>query len=416
MKALLRPWRARTWWALTHVLLDAIVGAGFMTIVVTLLAVTVGTLPVLPVAVAIGWMTFVVASGLGRFERSRLAVLLGVALPDPHRPLPTGSWWARLKVRVRTASRWREMAYLVTLGPLGVVTTSVALVVWCGSLALGALPAYISSLHGRTANLGPFRVGSGSGSAAYSVIGIVGVAVVAPWVTIGLAGVDTYVARRLLGPARSDEMRQRVTRLEASRAAAIGSAEAERRRIERDLHDGAQQRLVSVAMYLGRAQERFDTDPDQARELVRRGHEDSKAALAELRQLVRGFHPAILEDRGLDAALSAIVARVPVPVTLTVDVASRPSAAVESTAYFVVTEALTNVTKHARATKASVSIARRNDRLVVEVSDDGIGGAVASGNGLLGLEDRVNAVGGWMRVLSPVGGPTTLLVEVPCES
>jgi signal transduction histidine kinase len=208
-----------------------------------------------------------------------------------------------------------------------------------------------------------------------------------------------------------------VTRLETSRAAAVDSAEAERRRIERDLHDGAQQRLVALAMGLGTARERLDADPEGGRQLVADAHEEAKAALKEIRDLVRGIHPVILEDRGLDAALSAVVARSPVPVNLTVDVAERPPAVVESTAYFVVAEALTNVARHAHATRAAVTIARAGDRLVVEVRDDGVGGArVDRGTGLQGLSDRVTALGGTMHLVSPDGGPTTLLVDVPCAS
>jgi signal transduction histidine kinase len=170
-------------------------------------------------------------------------------------------------------------------------------------------------------------------------------------------------------------------------------------------------------MDLGVAKERLDSDPEQARQLVASAHDEAKAALAELRHLVRGFHPAILEDRGLDAALSAVVARSPVPVALSVDVAERPAAAVESTVYFVVTEALTNVAKHANSTRASVTIVRQRDRLVVEITDDGTGGAdPARGSGLHGLAQRLESHGGWMTILSPEGGPTTLLAEVPCGS
>ena len=151
--------------------------------------------------------------------------------------------------------------------------------------------------------------------------------------------------------------------------------------------------------------------------MVAVAHEEAKAALAEIRDLVRGIHPVILEDRGLDAALSAVVARSPVPVALDVQVAKRPPPAVESAAYFVVNEALTNVARHAMATRAHVSIARAGDRLVVEVRDDGVGGAdVAGGSGLQGLRDRVAGLGGSMYVISPAGGPTTISVELPCGS
>jgi signal transduction histidine kinase len=249
------------------------------------------------------------------------------------------------------------------------------------------------------------------------VVGLLGLLLLAPWTTVGVAAFESAMARRLLGPPPSEDLSRQVRQLEERRSAAVDSAEAERRRIERDLHDGAQQRLVSLAMGLGQATERFDTDLDTAKELVVEAHKEAKAALADLRDLVRGFHPAILEDRGLDAALSALVARSPVPVTLNVDVAERPSSAIESTAYFVVGEALTNVAKHAQATRASVSIVRRGDRFVVEVADDGVGGAdPAAGTGLRGLAERVSAVGGWMQVLSPEGGPTTILVELPCAS
>jgi signal transduction histidine kinase len=234
---------------------------------------------------------------------------------------------------------------------------------------------------------------------------------------MGLAAVDRSVVRWLLGPHGQSDLARRVDELELSRSAAVSSAEAERHRIERDLHDGAQQRLVALAMDLGRARERFDTDPARARQLVDEAHEEAKAALAELRNLARGIHPAVLTDRGLDAALSAIITRCPVPVTLDVDVPTRPPASVESAAYFVVAEGLTNVAKHAQATRVDLSIVLQNNRLVIHIRDDGLGGADAlQGSGLSGLADRVSALGGWMRVLSPIGGPTSVMVEIPCGS
>jgi signal transduction histidine kinase len=413
-----RPWRrARTWRALVHVLLDLPLGAIAFSIVLTLLATSVGLLITFPLALPFAWLMFVSAAGFGRLERSRLRALLDVDIPSPHPPLPPGGWWTKLKARARTASRWREIGYCLLALPLGAVTFALAVAAWCGSLALVTLPFYVDSLPGRTAKFWLFEIGSGSGTWIAFAIGVVGIVLVAPWVTLALSGLDTVVARGLLGPSSSALLGQQVTQLEASRSAAVDSAEAERRRIERDLHDGAQQRLVALAVDLGRARERFDTDPDGAKDLVTDAHEEAKAALADLRGLVRGIHPAILTDRGLDAALSAVVARSPVPVNLSVDVAERPAPAVESTAYFVVTEALTNVAKHAHATKASVNIARQRNRLVVEVTDDGVGGAdAARGTGLKGLAERVSALGGRMHVLSPVGGPTSVIVELPCAS
>jgi signal transduction histidine kinase len=237
-------------------------------------------------------------------------------------------------------------------------------------------------------------------------------------VTEGFARLDVALARALLGPTSEELYAAEVTKLETSRTAAVDSAEAERRRIERDLHDGAQQRLVALAANLGAAREKLEHDDiEEGRAMVGVAHEEAKSALKEIRDLVRGIHPVILEDRGLDAALSAVVARAPIPVTLDVDVAQRPSPAVESAAYFVVNEALTNVTRHAMATKAFVSIARAGDRLVIEVRDDGIGGAdMTRGTGLAGLRDRIAGLGGTMYVISPQGGPTTISVELPCGS
>jgi signal transduction histidine kinase len=249
------------------------------------------------------------------------------------------------------------------------------------------------------------------------VLGIVGLVFIAPWATFGLLRADAELVRWLLGPPRHQELARQFDALSQSRDAAVGQSEAERRRIARDLHDGAQQHLVALAMDLGRARERFETDPDGARALVEQAHEGAKAALADLRDLTRGIHPAVLADRGLDAALSSVVTRCPVPVSLLVDLGPRPPAPVESAAYFVVAEALTNVAKHAGATRAQVTITGRGDRVVVEVTDDGRGGArISGGSGLAGLFDRATALGGTLRVDSPLGGPTRLVVELPCVS
>jgi signal transduction histidine kinase len=245
----------------------------------------------------------------------------------------------------------------------------------------------------------------------------VGLAILAPWTTVALARLSGAAAQRLLSRPYEEVAAEQVALAQTQRTAAVDSAEAERRRIERDLHDGTQARLTALAMDLGVARERMDDDPEAARQLVAEAHEEVKATIKELRDLVRGIHPAILEDRGLDAALSAVVARSPIPVRLDVDLNGRLDANVESTAYFVVSEGLANVAKHAEATSASVSIARRGDRLVIEIRDNGHGGADPNrGTGLQGLHDRVTSLGGWTQVVSPPGGPTTLFVEVPCGS
>jgi signal transduction histidine kinase len=192
---------------------------------------------------------------------------------------------------------------------------------------------------------------------------------------------------------------------------------ADRRQIERDLHDGAQQRLLALGMDLGMALEKFDTDPDAARGLVDDAHREAQRAVVELRNLARGVHPAVLTDRGLDAALSALAARSPVPVQLTVELPERPPASVEATAYFIVAEALTNAARYANASSVDVRLRRIGDSLHVEIADNGIGGAeLRPDGGLSGLADRASSVEGSLRVTSPVGGPTVISAELPCTS
>ncbi len=238
---------------------------------------------------------------------------------------------------------------------------------------------------------------------------------VTPWIIRGLAWVDRGILL-LLSPSRA-ELEQRVASLEDTRARSVDVAMADRRQIERDLHDGAQQRLLALGMELGRALEKFDDDPAEARRLVADAHGEVQAAIVELRDLARGIHPAVLTDRGLDAALSSLAARSPVPVRLDVDVPERPPASVEATAYFVVAEALANAAKYADANVLTVRVDTRDERLIVVVSDDGVGGAkVQPGGGLAGLQDRAAAVDGTFDVASPPGGPTLLVAELPCAS
>jgi signal transduction histidine kinase len=272
---------------------------------------------------------------------------------------------------------------------------------------------------------GPFSGGyrlTGVGLATYNAATF-GVGLVTLYFTPSLIGllatVDKAVLRMLLAPDQQAVLARRVEQLTESRDASVESSASELRRIERDLHDGAQQRLVGLAMDLGLAKERLarGEDPVRAAELVARAHEEAKLAISELRDLVRGIQPSILSEQGLDPALSALAARCPVPVEVDVQLASRPVASVESAAYFVVAEALANIAKHAEATRAWVRVLGTAQLLSVEVGDDGRGGAVShAGGGLAGLDDRVRAVEGRLRVSSPAGGPTVLLAELPCAS
>jgi signal transduction histidine kinase len=234
------------------------------------------------------------------------------------------------------------------------------------------------------------------------------------WPTLALA-VSVLVHLVVLRVTPPDaELERRIEVLTTTRAGAVDAQERELRRIERDLHDGAQARLVALGMNLGMAEQKLATDPESARSLLAEAREGTREALEELRDLARGIHPPILADRGLGAAVAALAARSPVRVEVSVE-GERPSPAVESAAYFVAAEALANAGKHAQAGRVEVRIVRSQGSLVVEVTDDGRGGADPSGNGLLGLRRRVEALDGTLLVVSPEGGPTTLRAEMPCE-
>jgi signal transduction histidine kinase len=215
---------------------------------------------------------------------------------------------------------------------------------------------------------------------------------------------------------RARALRERVDDLRSARERIIAAADAERRRIERDLHDGAQQRLVGVALTLGLAESRLASDPAGAARLIAQAREEAQLAVKELRELARGIHPAVLSDRGLGAALEALAARAPVPVEVSGVPSSPLRPAVEAAAYFVTAEALTNVAKYAQASEAFVRLRIERDRLCVQIADDGVGGAnPATGSGLRGLRDRVDALDGQLEVHSPPGGGTTVAVEIPVE-
>ncbi|MFG2137463.1 sensor histidine kinase [Streptomyces sp. NPDC048650] len=252
-----------------------------------------------------------------------------------------------------------------------------------------------------------------------TVAGLAALTAVPP-LAAGLVRLENLVGRAVLGVSRSDELARRVEDLTESRAGAVDAADAERRRIERDLHDGAQQRLVSLALNLGLAKATLTDLPPEARQAIDAAHREAKDAIEELNNLVRGLHPAVLDELGLDAALSGLAARAPLPVRLRVDLPpdlpQRASPAVEAVAYFVVSEALTNLAKHApEATRADVTVTRLGGILRVVIADDGTGGADPSrGTGLKGLAQRVRSVDGTFRMSSPVGGPTMMSVELPC--
>jgi signal transduction histidine kinase len=346
-------------------------------------------------------------------ERARFAVLLDADIPAA--PLPgSGSWLRRLWAALSSGAAWRSVLYGLIRFPLSTLQFVLVTVVWSVALVLITAPAYVWALPDGGAHIAGHLIRYPGALITGVLAGLV-LLLAAPALTRWMAAGDAAVARGLLGSGR-EELTARIGELETSRAKVMDAAETERMRIERDLHDGAQQRLVSLAMDLGRAKAKFGTDPEGAAEIVSQAHDQAKEALTELRNLVRGVHPPVLSDRGLDAALSGLAALSPVPVTVSVELPSRPPAAIEAIAYFVVAEALTNIAKHAHAHHARVLVVGVGDQLSVEVTDDGVGGADPAGQGLSGLAARVAGVDGQFRVTSPAGGPTTLEVTLPCGS
>jgi signal transduction histidine kinase len=237
------------------------------------------------------------------------------------------------------------------------------------------------------------------------------------WVLLGLGVVVAVSALRvILGIGVREQMAERIDVLTTTRAGAVDAQAAELRRIERDLHDGAQARLVALAMDLGMAREKLRDAPPDAQTLVAGAHEEAKRALVELRDLARGIHPAVLTDRGLEAALGSLTGASPIPVRLDTDLERRLDPALEAAAYFAVAEAVTNAVKHSGAGVIDVSVARRGRLLRVRVADDGVGGADPGSDGLLGLRRRVEAHDGTLHVISPPGAGTTIEAVIPCAS
>jgi signal transduction histidine kinase len=415
--AILRPVvSASTWLAVVHMVTGWIIGLPVFMLVVIALPVGLALVPIALSGVPIVWAVLVLCGLIARAERGRFALMLGERIPDSalYRPPATGVW-QRVRRRLTAPETFKQIGYALVRFPLSTVQVCLVIGVWAAGLAMTAFPAYNGILPRGSTVLGGHAPLGVAEVAAVSVGGLI-LLLAAPQLTRGLAIADIAVARFLLGPPGRASLKARIGELELSRARVVGSADAERRRIERDLHDGAQQRLVALAMDLGRAKAKFADDPDAAKAILDQAHAEAKAALVELRNLVRGVHPPVLTDRGLDAALSGLAALSPVPVSVRADVTPRPSASVEAIAYFVVAEALTNIAKHAQATRAAVSVERRGDVLAIVIRDDGIGGADPRGQGLSGLADRVTGVDGRLSVDSPAGAGTVIEVGLPCGS
>jgi signal transduction histidine kinase len=405
----------RTWLAVIHHLAGMVTGLAAFIVVAVGVSAGVGLAPLALAGLPLLGITLRLAGWFAAAERARFSVSLGARIPGWPAAARAGYRWGVVP-RWRTyrdRATWAETGYALLRFPLSAVAGTLTLCVWAFGLVMLALPLYNGSLPSGGVLIGDTVL---RGTPTEVVSAVIGCALLlaAPQLTRALAAADLAVSGRLLGPP--SDLAARVTELERSRERVVDAAEAERQRIERDLHDGAQQRLVALAMELGRAKVKFSDDIDAARELVDQAHVQAKEALVELRNLVRGVHPPVLTDRGLDAALSGLAALCPVPVEVHVDVPVRPKPAVEAIAYFVVAESLTNVAKHARASHAKVWVEGHGypGTLNVMISDDGIGGADPRGAGLAGLADRVTGVDGQLTVESPSGGPTIIAAVLPC--
>ncbi|MGP3999129.1 sensor histidine kinase [Streptomyces sp. 8N706] len=420
--ALRAPLEGRTWREFLYLLLNLPLAAVMFVYAITMTSLGVGLLitflgvPVLAVALA-------GARGLGAVERARARVLLrlDVAAPGPVRagkgrtgPL---AWMGAI---LRNGASWRHLLYCVLHFPWAVFGFCVSLVLWANGWGLLLYPLWQWPIDRYTDQPGLQLYGDAEGNAFYldtpfeiamtSAVGLL-LVLATPWVIRGLTQVDRLLVAGLLGPSR---LATRVSELESDRGTVVDTAAADLRRIERDLHDGAQARLVALAMDLGLAKEKLPEDPDTAARMVDEAHGEVKLALQELRDLARGIHPAILTDRGLGPALSTLATRCTTPVTTTVHLPHRPAPAIEGIAYYTTSELLQNISKHAHATHATIDVWQAAGRIVLQVTDNGRGGATASaGSGLAGLAARLDAVDGLLVVDSPEGGGTAITAELP---
>ncbi|HET6907959.1 MAG TPA: sensor domain-containing protein [Mycobacteriales bacterium] len=408
----------RTWGALGYAFIGFPLGVAGFVFAVAGLAVSAGlsvTLIGVPLLGFVVTAAGIIGAGYRRLGRS----LLGVEVEKPtvrRRPGLVGY--------VSERNGWRALLFLLLRFPLAVVDFVVATAFTAYSLGGTSYPIWWHFVHQRVNGRerhGFQFVGNTFADTPLRVLAVFAVGVVlllaAPWAVRVVTGADRLLIQNLLGPTKAS---RRIQTLEQTRTMAVDDAAAALRRIERDLHDGAQSRLVSLAMSLGLAKEELDGETSEEtltrlRALIDSAHREAKDTIVDLRDLARGIHPPAL-DRGLRDALATLAARAALPTTLQIDLPERPSAAVESIVYFCAAELLTNAAKHSGARRASVDIRGVNGHLLVRVGDDGAGGAELGrdgGTGLIGLTDRIATVDGRLTIDSPDGGPTLVTIDIP---
>jgi signal transduction histidine kinase len=400
-------WHPQTWLNLAYLVLAFPTGLAYFIVLVVGLATGVG-LAVVVVGIAILLVTLWAWRAMAGVERGLARALLGVSIAQPadRRGLPLTDRVARW---LRDPVTWKSLVFVALKFPLGIVTLALV-----GGLGFVALVLAFSPL---IVLLTPVTVFGWIVESPLQAIPLAVAGVLACLLLLnlfnGVAWLWGLFARVMLGPS-TVQLHERVDDLRDARARIIAAADAERRRIERDLHDGAQQRLVALSLTLGLAESRLSADPAAAAPLIAQAREEAKLAVQELRELASGIHPALLSERGLGPALEALAARAPVPVTVDGIPAQRLPPPIESAAYFVTAEALTNVAKYAHAESAGITLAVEHGYVRLTVHDDGDGGAdPSSGTGLRGLRDRVEALDGRLEVDSPPGVGTTVVAEIP---
>jgi signal transduction histidine kinase len=380
-------------------------------------------------------LSAITSRGLARYRRVLAGTWSGVHVPQPYAPKPklqemTHGWywtghdyhrykwlaWYSLYFgwAVRDPATWRDLLWLLTEPIVGPLTTLLPIgLIGFGGLGV-SMPWTWHTLHAEHWYLG-IPIGSAGGGAFAIPVGLL-------FIALGVAiapkciAANTHYARLLLRPTRVAWLGRQVQRLSETRADAVTSQAAELRRIERDLHDGAQARLVAIGLKLGAVEALIDRDPEAAKALAAETRENSAQALGELRALVRGIHPPVLAERGLGDAVRALALDAPLPIDVTIDVPGRAEPPIEACAYFAIAETLTNIVKHAGAHRAWIDMAYRSGALLMLVSDDGRGGADAGvGGGLAGIRRRLGTFDGTLDVSSPPGGPTDLRMTLPCE-
>ncbi|MEV6288108.1 sensor domain-containing protein [Kribbella sp. NPDC051770] len=400
------PWRA-------YAYLLSSIPLGIVTIAVLLVSVGISAL-LSPLVVGILLLTLFPLYGvlIGSIERGRARLVLPRGIASPHAKMPPNmTRRERLKFRRREQASLRALGYGVLLGTFVWLFSAAFAGLSAATLVLTLLAPMIAT--DDSMGMGPWILDTtGEGFLFLFTFGPV-FYVVSSYLLGVLAAVEASLAKALLGP-REEELRRNVAELRRSRLDLVDAFETERARIERHLHDGVQQRLVGLTMTLGLAE--LDLPEGESKRLVVKAHGEAEAALADLREAVRGIHPRVLVDLGLEAAVREVADRMPMPVSVQVALPERLPPPIEAAAYFVVSEALGNVAKHASATNCHVQAWINRDRLVVTVTDDGQGGAdPAQGTGLTGLVTRLDALGGTLDLSSPPGGPTRLRMECPCR-